>query len=180
MNTFVYVEVCIKLCNKCDPLNWTYVDFMTLIYSHSNSYFWASFFFFHCMIFLFDSACMIITLKHFFLCKKPVILPRKHKKKKKALHSIAKSSLLHLDRCMWEIDFFFFLGSQFNHKIIHINMVDWGLVQLLDLHNLLLKCGYYCNHRTSERFLFWWKGKWESLGSLSNICTAGRLYESVF
>lgn len=43
-------------------------------------------------------------------------------------------------------------NSQFNHQMIHINMADWGLVQLLDLHNLLLKYGYYCNHQTSERF----------------------------
>lgn len=45
-----------------------------------------------------------------------------------------------------------FIGSQINHKIIYINMADWDLVQLFDLHNLLVKCGYYYNHRTLERF----------------------------
>ena len=69
------------------------------------------------------------------------------------LHSIAKNSPLDLDRCMRET-FFFFFGSQFNHKMIHINMAGWDLAQLLDLHNLLVKCGYYCNHRTSEMRFF--------------------------
>ena len=61
-------------------------------------------------------------------------------------------------------------------------MAGWDLAQLLDLHNLLVKCGYYCNHRTSEILFFFFlffvsyeRGnvKRESLGSLTKICADG-------
>lgn len=57
-------------------------------------------------------------------------------------------------------------GSQFNHRIIHINVADWGLDQLLDLHNLLLKCDYYCNHSTSDRFFSDERGNEKISGAL--------------
>lgn len=68
------------------------------------------------------------------------------------------------------------LDSQFYHKTIHINMADWDLVQLLDLHNLLVKCGYYCNHSTSEIFFSYERRNEEGLGA---FLRSGQLvYES--
>lgn len=59
----------------------------------------------------------------------------------------------------------FFLACNLTTKITHINMADWGLVQLLDFLNLLLDCSYYCNQKTWERFISDERGNEKVLGA---------------